>query len=169
MVRGVEGVLVEDDRLPQHPHRGGGDQKMVDGPRLDVIRWTRCATIVSGGVALGVAVVRADGRRLVGDLLGDGQSLGLQQSEGVRGDLAVEVAAAQDRCAAMLALESEETLRQLPSSTSKIVYGPMPKDDPKRRKPDIALARELLGWEPRIPLRDGLAKTIAYFRSLLAK
>ena len=45
----------------------------------------------------------------------------------------------------------------------------MPKDDPKRRKPDIALARELLGWEPRIPLRDGLAKTIAYFRSLLAK
>ena len=64
---------------------------------------------------------------------------------------------------------AEETLRQLPDSTSKIVYGPMPKDDPKRRKPDIALARELLGWEPRIPLRDGLAKTIAYFRSLLAK
>ncbi len=64
---------------------------------------------------------------------------------------------------------AEETLRQLPDSTSKIVCGPMPKDDPKRRKPDIALARELLGWEPRIPLRDGLAKTIAYFRSLLAK
>lgn len=63
---------------------------------------------------------------------------------------------------------AEETLRQIPSSTSKIVYGPMPKDDPKRRKPDISLAKELLGWEPRVPLREGLAKTIAYFRSFVS-
>ena len=62
---------------------------------------------------------------------------------------------------------AEETLRQLPESTSKLVYGPMPKDDPKRRKPDITLAKELLGWEPKVPLRDGLAKTIAYFRTLV--
>ena len=62
---------------------------------------------------------------------------------------------------------AEETLRQLPDSKSKLVYGPMPKDDPKRRKPDITLAKELLGWEPKIPLQDGLAKTIAYFRSLV--
>ncbi len=62
---------------------------------------------------------------------------------------------------------AEETLRQLPESTSKIVYGPMPKDDPKRRKPDITLAKELLGWEPKVPLQDGLAKTIEYFRCLV--
>ena len=62
---------------------------------------------------------------------------------------------------------AEETLRQLPESTSKLVYGPMPKDDPKRRKPDITLAKELLGWEPKVPLREGLAKTIAYFRNLV--
>ena len=62
---------------------------------------------------------------------------------------------------------AEETLRQLPESTSKLVYGPMPKDDPKRRKPDITLAKELLGWEPKIPLQEGLAKTIAYFRTLV--
>ena len=37
--------------------------------------------------------------------------------------------------------------------------------DPKRCKPDITLAKELLGWEPKVPLREGLAKTIAYFRS----
>lgn len=62
---------------------------------------------------------------------------------------------------------AEETLRLLPESTSKLVYGPMPKDDPKRRKPDITLARELLGWEPKIPLREGLSRTIDYFRTLI--
>ncbi len=64
---------------------------------------------------------------------------------------------------------AEETLHQLPDSTSKLVYGPMPKDDPKRRKPDITLAKELLGWEPKVPLQEGLAKTIAYFRNMAGK
>jgi len=62
---------------------------------------------------------------------------------------------------------AEETLRQIPESGSKIVYRPIPADDPKRRKPDITLAKELLGWEPKVPLKDGLAKTIAYFRGLV--
>lgn len=61
---------------------------------------------------------------------------------------------------------AEETLRQLPRSKSKLVYRPLPADDPKRRKPDIALAKELLGWEPQVPLREGLAKTIEYFSSV---
>lgn len=61
---------------------------------------------------------------------------------------------------------AEETLRQLPESQSKLVYRPLPSDDPKRRKPDITLAKELLGWDPQVPLQDGLAKTIAYFRKL---
>ena len=61
---------------------------------------------------------------------------------------------------------AEETLRQLPESTSKLVYRPIPSDDPKRRKPDITLAKELLGWEPKVPLQEGLAKTIEYFRRL---
>lgn len=60
---------------------------------------------------------------------------------------------------------AEETLRQIPESTSRLVYRPMPPDDPKRRKPDISLARELLGWEPRVPLREGLTRTIDYFRT----
>ena len=59
---------------------------------------------------------------------------------------------------------AEETLRQLPESKSKIVYRPLPADDPKRRKPDIALAKALLGWEPKVPLKEGLARTIEYFR-----
>lgn len=59
---------------------------------------------------------------------------------------------------------AEETLRQLPESKSKLVYRPLPSDDPKRRKPDITLAKELLGWEPKVPLTEGLAKTIAYFK-----
>ena len=60
---------------------------------------------------------------------------------------------------------AQETLRQLPESKSQIVYQPLPKDDPKRRKPDIALVQELLGWSPKVPLTEGLARTIAYFRS----
>jgi UDP-glucuronate decarboxylase len=60
---------------------------------------------------------------------------------------------------------AEETLRQIPESKSRLIEKPLPSDDPKRRKPDITLAKELLGWEPKIPLQEGLAKTIAYFRS----
>ena len=55
-------------------------------------------------------------------------------------------------------------VRDLTGSRSPIVYHPLPVDDPKRRKPDIALARRLLGWEPRVPVRDGLLRTIAHFR-----
>ena len=61
---------------------------------------------------------------------------------------------------------AEETLRLMPESTSKLVYEPLPKDDPKRRKPDISLAKELLGWEPKVPLSEGLLKTIEYFRAM---
>ena len=61
---------------------------------------------------------------------------------------------------------AQETLRQLPESKSQIVYQPLPKDDPKRRKPDIALVQELLGWSPTVPLSEGLARTIAYFRTV---
>ena len=64
---------------------------------------------------------------------------------------------------------AEETLRQIPESKSKLVFRPIPADDPKRRRPDITLARELLGWEPKVPLQDGLARTIVYFRGLVAR
>ena len=59
---------------------------------------------------------------------------------------------------------AEEVLRQVPGTGSKLVFRPLPGDDPKQRKPDISLAKELLGWEPKVPLKEGLAKTIAYFR-----
>jgi len=49
------------------------------------------------------------------------------------------------------------------------VFKPLPQDDPKRRRPDITLAKEKLGWEPKTPLEEGLKKTIAYFEELLRK
>lgn len=61
---------------------------------------------------------------------------------------------------------AEMTLALLPESKSRLVFRPLPGDDPKRRRPDIALARELLGWNPSVPLREGLAKTIEYFRNI---
>ena len=59
-----------------------------------------------------------------------------------------------------------KTLKMLPKSKSKLVYKPLPGDDPKKRKPDITLAKKLLGWEPKVPLAEGLAKTIEYFKRL---
>ena len=52
----------------------------------------------------------------------------------------------------------------LTNSKSSIIYKELPSDDPKRRKPDIALAKELLGWTPKIGIKDGLERTIAYFK-----
>ena len=61
-------------------------------------------------------------------------------------------------------LELAGMIRDLCGSGSEIVFEPLPVDDPRRRRPDISLARELLGWEPRIPLDQGLARTIAWWR-----
>jgi dTDP-glucose 4,6-dehydratase len=57
-------------------------------------------------------------------------------------------------------LELAETVKELTDSSSEIVYEALPVDDPKQRKPDITLARELLGWSPEVPLREGLQRTI---------
>jgi UDP-glucuronate decarboxylase len=59
-------------------------------------------------------------------------------------------------------------LELIPSSSSRITYMPAVPDDPSRRKPDITRARSELGWQPRIALRDGLSKTIDYFREVTA-
>jgi len=62
--------------------------------------------------------------------------------------------------------ELADLVLELTGSPSKIRHLPLPEDDPKVRQPDITRARELLGWEPQVPLREGLAQTIEYFRGL---
>jgi nucleoside-diphosphate-sugar epimerase len=64
-------------------------------------------------------------------------------------------------------IELADLVLELTGSTSPIIYEPLPADDPTQRQPDITLARELLDWEPQVPLRDGLTKAIAYFKSVL--
>ncbi|MEL0644035.1 UDP-glucuronic acid decarboxylase family protein [Olleya sp. Ti.3.14] len=67
-------------------------------------------------------------------------------------------------------LELAETIIRLTNSKSKLIFMPLPQDDPKQRQPDISLAKaKLNGWEPNIQLEDGLTKTIAYFKTQLAK
>jgi dTDP-glucose 4,6-dehydratase len=61
--------------------------------------------------------------------------------------------------------EIAETIIRMTGSTSRIVYKPLPTDDPKQRRPDITRARTLLHWEPTVQLEEGLRKTIAYFRT----
>ncbi|QFY90651.1 SDR family oxidoreductase [Magnetovirga frankeli] len=64
-------------------------------------------------------------------------------------------------------IELAETIRDLTGSSSALVHKPLPTDDPRQRQPDISLARSALDWEPKVPLREGLKPTIAYFEQLL--
>lgn len=65
--------------------------------------------------------------------------------------------------------ELAERVLALTGSTSRLVECPLPQDDPRQRRPDIALARQALGWQPGVELADGLPRTIAYFRELIDK
>ena len=69
----------------------------------------------------------------------------------------------------MTVLQFAERIRALCGSRAGIEHRPLPVDDPQVRQPNIALARQVLGWEPRVSLDEGLAQTIAYFRGLLAQ
>lgn len=66
-------------------------------------------------------------------------------------------------------LELATMVKELTGSSSEIVYKPLPQDDPRMRRPDISLAREKLGWEPRVPLKEGLERTIGYFQRELSR
>jgi len=65
-------------------------------------------------------------------------------------------------------LELAETIIRMTGSRSSIVHNPLPADDPLQRNPDISLARSKLGWEPQVPLEQGLSKTISYFEKRLS-
>ncbi len=61
-------------------------------------------------------------------------------------------------------LEFAERIRQFMESSLDIVFEPLPEDDPRKRRPDISKAKRLLGWEPKVPLEEGLRETASYFR-----
>jgi UDP-glucuronate decarboxylase len=65
-------------------------------------------------------------------------------------------------------IQLAEAVLKLTGSKSKLIRMPLPADDPKQRKPDITRARNILGWEPKVQLEDGLKETIAYFRTIVA-
>ncbi len=69
----------------------------------------------------------------------------------------------------MTMLQFAREIIQATNSRSKIVHKPLPQDDPKQRKPDITRARKILKWEPRVPLAEGLVKTIEYFRAKIGR
>ena len=66
-------------------------------------------------------------------------------------------------------LELAEAVLNITGSKSELTFEPLPEDDPVQRQPDINLAREMLGWVPKIPLKEGLVSTIEYFDKLLSK
>jgi dTDP-glucose 4,6-dehydratase len=63
--------------------------------------------------------------------------------------------------------EIATTIIRLVGSSSRLVRQPLPVDDPKQRRPDITRARTILNWEPKVPLEEGLMKTVEYFRAKL--
>lgn len=65
-------------------------------------------------------------------------------------------------------LEFAETIRRMTGSGSRIVFEPLPQDDPKRRRPDITKAMRVLGWQPEVTLEEGMKPTIAFFQSIQA-
>jgi UDP-glucuronate decarboxylase len=65
-------------------------------------------------------------------------------------------------------LEFAKRIIDLTGSGSKIVFKELPSDDPKQRQPDISLAKDKLGWEPKVPIETGLKRTIEYFSKLMA-
>jgi UDP-glucuronate decarboxylase len=65
-------------------------------------------------------------------------------------------------------LELAKQVLALTGSSSPVEHRPLPDDDPVRRRPDIGRARELLGWEPAVPLEEGLKRTVGYFRQALS-
>ena len=67
----------------------------------------------------------------------------------------------------MTMLEFAERIQRLTASKSKLVFCDLPSDDPKRRRPDIAKAKRVLGWEPKVDLEEGLQHTVEYFQSVL--
>jgi dTDP-glucose 4,6-dehydratase len=62
-------------------------------------------------------------------------------------------------------VELAETVRKVTGCTSKMIHKPLPKDDPKQRRPDITRAKTLLGWEPKVKLEDGLRRSVEWFRT----
>jgi UDP-glucuronate decarboxylase len=64
-------------------------------------------------------------------------------------------------------LELAQKVIALTKSQSQIIYKPLPSDDPMQRKPDITKAKELMDWEPKIQLEEGLLKTIEYFKKMI--
>ncbi|MCU0445917.1 MAG: SDR family oxidoreductase [Microscillaceae bacterium] len=66
-------------------------------------------------------------------------------------------------------LQFAEEIIKLTGTTSKIVYKPLPKDDPKQRQPDITRAKEILGWEPKVAREEGLKITLDYFKKMMGK
>lgn len=65
-------------------------------------------------------------------------------------------------------LECAREVQSLLGAKGEIVFRPLPQDDPKQRRPDITKAKRLLGWEPKVPLREGLAKSLDYFKACVA-
>ena len=66
-------------------------------------------------------------------------------------------------------LQLAERVIEMTGTGSKIIFKPLPNDDPKQRQPDISLAREKLGWNPTVALEEGLKPTIDYFSKIISK
>ncbi len=167
---GPRGVYDEAKRFAEAMttayHRYHGlDAKIVRifntyGPRMRVNDGRAVPTFISQALSNQDLTVFGDGRQTrsftyISDLV-DGVIRLMQSGE----NEPVNIGNPQE----ITLLEIAQTIIRMTGSRSRIVHGPLPVDDPKVRQPDITRARTVLGWEPKVSLEDGLARTIEYFR-----
>jgi UDP-glucuronate decarboxylase len=131
------------------------------GPRMAVDDGRVVSNFIIQALRAEDLTVYGDGRQTrsfcyVSDLIA--ALVAMMNTEGVKGPINL------GNPAEFTVLELAEKVLKLTGSRSKISFKPLPSDDPVRRCPDISLAKEKLGWEPRVTLDDGLVKTIDYFR-----
>ena len=108
----------------------------------------------------------SDGLSSFFDFITGQQEPNFQDSESDSTSFTLDLTQTLFRWDQWIGLKQAEKVVAQTGTGSKIVYEPLPQDDPMQRQPDIAQAREVLGWEPGITLDEGLPKTIAYFRNL---
>lgn len=162
-----EGKRVAETLMLEYSRKFGLDIKVVRifntyGPRMDVGDGRIVSTFIVQALKGEPITIFGDGSQTRSFCYVDDLVEGLFRM--ARSDRSVTGPVNLGNPGEFTVLEAARIIREMTHSSSPIEHKALPSDDPRRRKPDIALAQSLLGWEPAIPFREGVTRTIEYFR-----
>ena len=162
-----EGKRVAETLMLEYSRRYGIEIKVVRifntyGPRMDVEDGRIVSTFIMQALKGEPITIFGDGSQTRSFCYVDDLVEGLLRM--ARSDRAITGPVNLGNPGEFTVIEAARIVKEMIGSSSEIVHRPLPSDDPKRRKPDISLAESFLGWKPSVPFREGMARTIAYFR-----